>query len=84
MISEISFTVNLEPANNKVNNDNCNVVPVYLAMIVYRQLSHPLSHWTLTTNMLGCSGQLGIIILSWRSSERVEVNSIKVTEQTGV
>ena len=64
MISEISFTVNLEPANNKVNNDNCNVVPVYLAMIVCRQLSHPLSHWTLTTNMLGCSGQLGIIILS--------------------
>lgn len=33
MISEISFTVNLEPANNKVN-DNDNVVPVYLAMIV--------------------------------------------------
>lgn len=62
MISEISFMANLEPANNKVNNDNYNAVSVYLTIIVCRQLSGPLSHWKLTKNMLGCAGQLGIII----------------------
>lgn len=34
MISERSFMVNPEPANNEVNNDNYNAVPVCLTIIM--------------------------------------------------
>lgn len=51
--------------------------------IVYRQLSYPLTHWVLTTNLLTYAGQLGITLLFQRHLERREVTWPR-SEQTSL